>query len=260
MLGTRTRRPRGSDAPSGPDPLGENITFSSPPLKPRGLLLSVMRQKVGKERSQEGFAPLANPRFFQTVPRRMFGLAPTPLRLCKTPVGVPSGTAKDDDAKHRDWFSPKLRPHAFLRALPSRRDGRAGRLPFGRPALRLLLPASTPSDPSRATARNLAIPSCGPDARRKRHEPRRGAEPAVGRRLARATLRVAVVQLDARLQTINRESSALRLPPEALRAWALRPRDAKHRERLGKILSPKLGQDLPMTGRSFVPRRPAVSR
>ena len=48
--------------PSGPNPLGENIIFSSPPLKPRGLLLSVMRQKVGKERSQEGCAPLANPR------------------------------------------------------------------------------------------------------------------------------------------------------------------------------------------------------
>ncbi len=41
---------------------------------------------------------------------------------------------------------------------------------------------------------------------------RAAPEPAVGRRLARATLRVAVVQLDARLQTINRESSAHRPP------------------------------------------------
>ena len=60
-LGTRTRRPRGSDAPSGPDPLGENQSLSSPPLEPRGLLLSVMRQKVGKERIQGDCHPLGHP-------------------------------------------------------------------------------------------------------------------------------------------------------------------------------------------------------
>ena len=37
---------------------GLNDSLSSPPLEPRGLLLSVMRQKVGKERSQGVFAPL----------------------------------------------------------------------------------------------------------------------------------------------------------------------------------------------------------
>ncbi len=59
----RTSRPRTKppSPPSGPNPLGENQSLSSPPLKPRGLLLSVMRQKVGKDRSQEGYAPLANP-------------------------------------------------------------------------------------------------------------------------------------------------------------------------------------------------------
>ncbi len=51
-----------SHTPSGPNPLGENQSLSSPPLEPRGLLLSVMRQKVGKERSQGVFAPLAIPR------------------------------------------------------------------------------------------------------------------------------------------------------------------------------------------------------
>ena len=51
-----------SHTPSGPNPLGENQSLSSTPLEPRGLLLSVMRQKVGKERSQGVFAPLANPR------------------------------------------------------------------------------------------------------------------------------------------------------------------------------------------------------
>ena len=78
MLGTRTRRPRGSDAPSGPNPLGKNQSLSSPPLEPRGLLLSVMRQKVGKERSQEGCAPLANPHRFLACPLRKFGPSPTP--------------------------------------------------------------------------------------------------------------------------------------------------------------------------------------
>ena len=37
---------------------GLNESLSSPPLKPRGLLLSVMRQKVGKERSQGDCHPL----------------------------------------------------------------------------------------------------------------------------------------------------------------------------------------------------------
>ena len=73
-------------------------------------------------------------------------------------------------------------------------------------------------DRQNCSARNLAIPSCGPDARRNfaKKSPafacRAAPEPAVARRLARATLRVAIVQLDARLQTINRESSAHRPP------------------------------------------------
>ncbi len=56
----RTSRPRTKppSPPSSPNPLGENQSLSSPPLEPRGLLLSVMRQKVGKERSQGVFAPL----------------------------------------------------------------------------------------------------------------------------------------------------------------------------------------------------------
>ena len=37
-----------------------------------------------------------------------FGLAPTPLRLCKTPVGVPSGTAEAGDSTSRDLLCPKL--------------------------------------------------------------------------------------------------------------------------------------------------------
>ena len=93
---------------AGPNPLGENQSLSSPPLEPRGLLLSVMRQKVGKERSQEGCAPLANPRHFLACPLRKFGPSPTPLRLCKTPVGVPSGTAEDGDSASRYFLRPRL--------------------------------------------------------------------------------------------------------------------------------------------------------
>ena len=48
--------------PSGPYPLGKNQSLSSPPLMPRGHLLSAMRQKVSKDRSQGGSAPLAIPR------------------------------------------------------------------------------------------------------------------------------------------------------------------------------------------------------
>ena len=64
------------------------------------------------------------------------------------------------DAKHRDWFSPQARPHAFLRALPPRRGERAGRLPLGRDAQRLLLPASTLSETSRAPGPKNFPPPC----------------------------------------------------------------------------------------------------
>ena len=75
-LGPGTKPP---SPPSGPDPLGENQSLSSPPLEPRGLLLSVMRQKVGKERSQGVFAPLA-------IPPRLGSESPTEkIRPCAHP-------------------------------------------------------------------------------------------------------------------------------------------------------------------------------
>ena len=67
-----------------------------------------MRQKVDKERSQEGCAPLANPRHFLACPLRKFGPSPIPLRLCNPPVGVPSGTAEDGDSASRYFLRPKL--------------------------------------------------------------------------------------------------------------------------------------------------------
>ena len=63
---------------------------------PRGHLLSVMRQKVSKERSQEGCAPLANPHRFLACPLRKFGPSPTPLEAMQNPgwgaERHPSGT------------------------------------------------------------------------------------------------------------------------------------------------------------------------
>ncbi len=93
--------PRAGIKPSGragPSPLGENQSLSSPPLEPRGLLLSVMRQKVGKERSQEGCAPLANPQRFLACHLRKFGPSPTP----------PSGSAEAGDSASRYFLRPKL--------------------------------------------------------------------------------------------------------------------------------------------------------
>ena len=54
------------------------------------------------------------PQFLSSPPPwRKFGLAP-PLRLCKTPVGVPSGTDRAGDAKHRDKLTSKLNPSSGL--------------------------------------------------------------------------------------------------------------------------------------------------
>ena len=120
--------------PGGAQPSrGEYNSFLSP-LKPRGLLLSVMRQKVGKERSQEGCAPLANPRFFRTAPPgEGSARRPHPSRLCKTPVGVPSGTDRAGDAEHRNGlakFSVRSLT-AFFLPQPPRRDGRPTPPPYG---------------------------------------------------------------------------------------------------------------------------------
>ena len=143
-----------SHTPSSPNPLGKNKSFSFKPLMPRRHLLSVMRQKVGKERSQEGAAPLAIPRCYPNLaettlakrpvgalrdlqehpegvllgfspPNLEPGLTEEKVRPCAHPPERQSRWAqRPRDAEHRDWFSPQARPHAFLRALPPRRDGR----------------------------------------------------------------------------------------------------------------------------------------
>ncbi len=88
--------------PSGPYPLGKNQSLSSPPLEPRGLLLSVMRQKVGKERSQGVFAPLAIPRCYPNLAE----LTP----VCECPA-APQKTAMQNIATGSEQtFQPKDQP------------------------------------------------------------------------------------------------------------------------------------------------------
>jgi hypothetical protein len=56
----------------------------------------------------------------------LFGLAPTHQGASR--LGAEAG-----DSTNRDRFSPKLRPHTFLRAMPPRRGGRPTPPPGGRP-------------------------------------------------------------------------------------------------------------------------------
>ncbi len=102
-----------SHTPSGPNLLGENITLSSPPLEPRRLLLSVMRQKVGKDRSQRGGYPLGYPPpVLPSLAKPSCG--PTPAELCKEKpnLRVPSGTAKDGRCCASRQAHPKARPRS----------------------------------------------------------------------------------------------------------------------------------------------------
>ena len=92
---------------AGSNPLGENQSLSSPPLKPRGLLLSVMRQKVGKERIQGGYHPLGHPPLLPELGRNNSSKTPggrvaskkrggpPPAGLCKEKpnLRVSSGTS-----------------------------------------------------------------------------------------------------------------------------------------------------------------------
>ncbi len=60
--------------------------------------------------------------YLPLCPQRKFGLAPTPLRLCKTPVGVPSGTAEAGDSANRYFLRPKLGRDLPMTAAATRRS------------------------------------------------------------------------------------------------------------------------------------------
>ncbi len=84
----------------------ERISFLSP-ARAAGLLFSPMRQKERspKNTARKAAASWPFPALFGPPPRRKFGPSPTPLRLCKPPVGVPSGTDRAGDSANRDGFS-----------------------------------------------------------------------------------------------------------------------------------------------------------
>ncbi len=103
-----------------------------------------------------------------------------PLRLCKTPVGVPSGTNWAGDSANRESsqqnssapFAKLVLGRAHRRAMRASRPAQprsthcrlaeAGGpdAPLGRDALRLLLPASTLSETSRAPGPKNFPPPC----------------------------------------------------------------------------------------------------
>ncbi len=102
-LGPGTKPP---GPPSGPNPLGENITFSSPPLEPRGLLLSVMRQKVGKERSQGDCHPLGHPPLLPELGRN--NSSKTPGGRVALPPGIERKIGAENSSKTPGGCGPGL--------------------------------------------------------------------------------------------------------------------------------------------------------
>jgi hypothetical protein len=107
---------------------GLNDSLSSPPLKPRGLLLSVMRQKVGKERSQGDCHPLGHPPLLPELGRNNSSKTPRGRVALPPGRGVPRGTRKLE----LTWHSP-LAPTEKLQ-LESNRAHRARESPPPRAA------------------------------------------------------------------------------------------------------------------------------
>ena len=93
----------------------ERISFLSP-APAAGLLFSPMRQKERspKNTARKAAASWPFPALFGPPLRRKFGPSPTPLRLCKPPVGVPSGTDRAGDSANRDKLTSKLNPSSGL--------------------------------------------------------------------------------------------------------------------------------------------------
>ncbi len=114
----------------------ERISFLSP-ARAAGLLFSPMRQKERspKNTARKAPAPWPFPALFGPPPETAtYGRSLSTCRLpsekfrprARPPAPALRGRCppRTRDAKHRDKFSPKLRPHAFLRAMPPRRGGR----------------------------------------------------------------------------------------------------------------------------------------
>ena len=112
----------------GPTLSGSPITFPFKPLEPRGLLLSVMRQKVGKERSQGDCHPLGHPPLLPELGRNNSSKTPRGRVALPPGRGVPRGTRKLE----LTWHSP-LAPTEKLQ-LESNRAHRARESPPPRAA------------------------------------------------------------------------------------------------------------------------------
>ncbi len=91
-----------------------------------------MRQKVGKERSQEGCAPLANPRRFLACPLRKFGPSPIPPsgsaagrqgRRCKTSRRAQPKIRPDSPYDGPELHPAKARCFSFTLERPSASSG-----------------------------------------------------------------------------------------------------------------------------------------
>ena len=100
--------------PVGAQPSRGEYNFFLSPARAAGAPTFCDATESRQRTQPRGLRPLGHPP--TTATRRKFGLAPTPLRLCKTPVGVPSGTAEAGDAKHRDQLyktsPPRNQPQA----------------------------------------------------------------------------------------------------------------------------------------------------
>ncbi len=142
-------------------------------------------------------------------------------------------------ARPRASATPEA-PRATVHCLASAATGSAGRR-SRREAMPTACTSATAESTRRTVVAMRTVFSCVASRNRCRWTLQPG--------LPAEKKRVAVVQLDARLQTINRESSALRPPPRGrFAAWAQRPAILRIATSSEKISAPKLGRDLRSRG------------
>ena len=95
---------------------GESISFLSPAQAAEAPTFCHATESRQRTQPRGLPPPWLTPNVFWPALSESSALRPPPLRLCKTPVGVPSGTAEDGDAKHRDELyktsPPRNQPQA----------------------------------------------------------------------------------------------------------------------------------------------------
>ncbi len=114
-----------------------------------------MRQKVGKERSQEVFAPLAIPHRFLACPLRKFGPSPTP-----EVVQTPGWSAQRHRKGRRFYESRQVQSQAQPRSpYDGRRHPPTDRTAAGKPRSQIARPSAAPRGGRNFVA---APPATGP--------------------------------------------------------------------------------------------------